>query len=250
MIIEADARQLEFRVAMWLSQDEIGIKEIVEGLDIHEDNRIKFNLPTRLIAKTYIFRLLYGGSAYSYSADPDFSNVSTSVKFWEGVIEETYKKYYGLGKWHRSLMTQATTTGQILTPTGRIYKYEPKLKRGDWEWPRTDILNYIVQGMAAEFMAIARVTAYRRYQNEPWKDKVKFINTVHDSILLDTNLTEGTKEWYNICIWLEKVFEDIPVNFQRMFKKEVNVPFAGEIKYGDTWGTMKDFKREECKCGL
>lgn len=250
MIIEADAKQLEWRVAVWLSQDQVGMEEILAGVDAHEDNRVRFKLLTRLIAKTFLFRLIYGGSAYSYANDPDFVATSNSVKFWDGVIEEAYKKYYGLAKWHKGLMTEATTTGQILTPTGRVYKYEPKMKRGDWEWPRTDILNYIVQGMAAEFMAIARVTAYRRYQNEPWKNQVKFINTVHDSILIDANVDEGTIEWYNICIWLEKVFEDIPANFYRMFKKEVNVPFAGEIKYGDTWGTMKDFKREDWICCL
>lgn len=219
------------------------MQEILEGVDAHEDNRVKFNLPSRLIAKTHLFRLIYGGTSYSYANDPDFAETSTSIKFWEGVIEETYKKYSGLAKWHKGLMTEATTTGQILTPTGRVYKYEPKMKRGDWEWPRTDILNYIVQGMAAEFMAIARVTAYRRYQNEPWKNQVKFINTVHDSILIDANVDEGTIEWYNICIALEKVFEDIPVNFQRMFKKEVNVPFSGEIKYGADWGNLKEFRR-------
>lgn len=230
-------------MAVWLSQDEVGMREILAGVDAHEDNRLRFKLLSRLIAKTFLFRLIYGGSAYSYANDPDFVETSNSVKFWDGVIEEAYKKYYGLAKWHKGLMIEATTTGQILTPTGRIYKYEPKMKRGDWEWPRTDILNYIVQGMAAEFMAIARVTAYRRYQNEPWKDKVKFINTVHDSVLLDVNISEGSEEFFSICIWLEKIFEDIPTNFERMFKKKVNVPFSGEIKYGNNWGSMKEFIR-------
>lgn len=243
MIIEADAKQLEWRVAVWLSQDSIGMKEIIDGVDAHEDNRVRFGLPSRLIAKTHLFRLIYGGSAYSYANDPDFSGTSTSVKFWENVIEETYTKYSGLAKWHKRLMVEATTTGMIVTPTRRVYKYEPKQRRGEWEWPRTDILNYIVQGMAAEFMAIARVTAFRRYQNEPWKDKVKFINTVHDSILIDADVDENSDTWYNICCWLEKVFEDIPINFERMFKVNVNVPLAGEIKYGPNWGEMVDFKR-------
>jgi DNA polymerase I-like protein with 3'-5' exonuclease and polymerase domains len=247
IIIEADARQLEWRVAVWLSQDKVGMEEIRNGVDAHSDNQKRFKLPSRLIAKTYLFRLIYGGSAYSYANDPNFTEASSSEKFWQGVIDETYAKYYGLARWHKSLMHEATTTGRVVIPTGRIYEFEPKMKRGSMEWPRTDILNYPVQGMAAELVAIARVAAYNRYQNTSWKEKVKFINTVHDSIILDADVDEGSELMYNICIWLEKVYEDINGNFYRMFKKELNVEMAGEIKYGPTWGDLKEFKREEWK---
>ena len=87
MLIQADAAALEIRVAAFLSQDETLIREIVEELDIHTDNQNRFGLPSRLIAKIFVFRLLYGGSAYSYANDPEFMTISKSEKYWQNVID-------------------------------------------------------------------------------------------------------------------------------------------------------------------
>lgn len=56
MIINADAKQLEVNVAAFLSQDPILLDEVRNRVDIHEENRIRFNLPHRLIAKKFKFR--------------------------------------------------------------------------------------------------------------------------------------------------------------------------------------------------
>lgn len=55
-IIQADAKQLEVNVVAYLSQDPVLIKEITNKFDIHADNQMKFNLPSRLIAKIFMFR--------------------------------------------------------------------------------------------------------------------------------------------------------------------------------------------------
>jgi DNA polymerase I-like protein with 3'-5' exonuclease and polymerase domains len=128
----------EWRVALFLSQDTVGLKELMEGIDLHTANQERFKLPSRLIAKTYLFRLLYGGSAYSYANDPDFNTVSKSEKFWEKVIEATYEKYQGLGRWHKKLVQTAIETGKIETPFGRQFVYQDPMKE------RTKILNYTV----------------------------------------------------------------------------------------------------------
>lgn len=111
---------------------------------MHSDNQQRFKLPSRLIAKTFIFRLLFGGSAYAYSNDVEFKDTSTSEKFWQGVIDETYNKYRGLANWHKSLMQQVVQTGKIIIPSGREYVYTPERRRGELVYPRTTILNYPV----------------------------------------------------------------------------------------------------------
>lgn len=55
-IVNCDARQLEINVVAYLSQDPLLIKEITNKFDIHADNQMKFNLPSRLIAKIFMFR--------------------------------------------------------------------------------------------------------------------------------------------------------------------------------------------------
>ena len=96
MLIKVDAKGLEWRTAVELSRDKTGLQEILDGADQHEDNRVRFGLPTRLIAKTFLFRLIYGGSAFAYSKDFNFAKTSTEESFWQDVIDKTYEKYSGL----------------------------------------------------------------------------------------------------------------------------------------------------------
>lgn len=143
--MNVDVRGLEWVAINWFAQDPIGCREILEGVDQHSDNQQRFGLPTRVIAKRFVFRLIYGGTSYSYANDPDFMGVSTSTKFWDKVIAEFYAKYKGIAEQHKKWMNEATSTGQLVMPTGRIYKYQPyRNKRGEFQWPRTTILNYPV----------------------------------------------------------------------------------------------------------
>ena len=107
-ILNMDIKGLEVVVAAQLSGDITLCKEIIDGLDIHEINRDSFKLGEgkagRLVAKVFKFRLLYGGSAYSYANDPDFRKVSTSQTFWQDVIDKYYTKYTGIAQWHKQLI--------------------------------------------------------------------------------------------------------------------------------------------------
>jgi DNA polymerase I-like protein with 3'-5' exonuclease and polymerase domains len=239
MLINADAKQLEWIAALFLCQDEVGIAEINAGVDIHGVNEHDLKLPDRLTAKKYLFRLIFGGSDFAYANDPDFADAGLNQKQWAAVIERTYDKYKGLARWHTSLMQQVSTTGRLEMPTGRVYLYkkEPK-NNGSWEWPRTTILNYPVQGLGADLMAIARVSLMRQMKRLGLTSL--FICTVHDSILIDAI----PEEVDTICRLLYTVFEEIPRNFQRLFEIEFNLPMRVEIQTGMTWGDMQDVNKE------
>ena len=145
LIINADGKAVEWVVGSWLANDPVALQEIIEGKDMHTDNQIRFNLPSRLIAKVFIFRTIFGGTSYSFANDPDFAGVSTSQKFWDRVIEKFHEKYQGWSSWWINLIREATTTGRIISPLGRIWQYHQYQKpNGDWAWPVTTIKNYIV----------------------------------------------------------------------------------------------------------
>ena len=162
--------------------------------------------------------------------------VSTNEKFWQKVVDEFYAKYTGLANWHTSLMQEATTTGMLRMPTGRIFKYHPTERRGDLVWPRTTILNYPVQGTGADIMCIARVSFARRFKAANITGSL--ISTVHDSIVVDV----ADNEVDRVCKMFHEVFNDIPMNFKRIFGKEFNLPARCEVEYGrnlkemTTWG--------------
>jgi DNA polymerase I-like protein with 3'-5' exonuclease and polymerase domains len=234
MLLQADAKALEWVCASYLSKDKIAYDEIWNNVDQHTDNQNRFGLPSRLIAKTFVFRLIYGGSAYSYANDNNFTDVSTSESFWQNVIDEFYTKYKGLGQWHKEIVATAMKDRKITMPTGRVYNYEPEVKYGKVKWPRTKILNYPVQGLGADLMAIARVSLSNRFKD--MKD-VKLINTVHDSIIVDFN----SKVWDNISIVkiVDKCFTDIPLNFEKLFGVKFNLPMRVECQVGSDWGNME-----------
>jgi len=244
MLIEADASGLEVVAVAYLSQDPTLCEELRQGIDIHGNNQARLKLPTRVIAKIFVFRLIYGGNEYSYSYDPDFNWISTNPKFWKSIIDAFYTKYTGIAKWHAQIIEQAKLTSGYRSPMGRMYHYEPKQDSwGNWKWPITQILNYPVQGFGADLMTIARISARNRLggQVDNLNRPLLFINTVHDSIGLDS----PPELVYTSCITLEKVFEDIPRNFEKLFKTPFGLPMKGEIKYGLNWKDMRKFNKEE-----
>lgn len=226
MIVSVDAKALEWLVCAYLSGDPVAHEEIVNNVDQHSANQERFKLPSRLIAKTFVFRLIYGGSAYSYANDPDFTGVSTSERFWQGVIDEFYTKYNGIAKWHTALTTEATTTGKLRMPTGRFFNFNSVQRNGNLVWPLTTIRNYPVQGTAADLMSIARVSFSKRFLRGGFLGKQ--ISTIHDSIVVDV----PTEEVEAVCILFEEVFKDIPMNYKRIFGVEFPLPTRCEVSYG------------------
>ena len=231
MIVNCDAKQLEVNVAAYLSQDPILLYEVRNKVDLHELNRERFDLPSRLIAKKFKFRLIYGGSAYSYAHDPEFREVGYKEKQWQEVIDEYYKKYSRLAEWHKELIQTAISTNKLVMPTGRVFSYYPKETYKGTEWPETTIKNYPVQGTGADIMSIIRVDFGRHFRQ--YKIPGEIVTTVHDSIVVDTPKNNVDK----VIQLFYKVFERMPMNFQKLFNVEYNLPIFCEVSVGPN---MKD----------
>jgi hypothetical protein len=253
MLLKADAAQLEWRVKVYQSQDRVGMQEIIDLLDLHTDNQKVFGLPSRLIAKIFIYRMIfadafgekgYRGPAYAYANDADFMKTSTSVKFWESVLENFFGKYEGVLQNSVGLIREATSTGKIVIPSGRFYTFEQRATFKGMDWPRSDILNYPTQGLSADFMAMARKAAFDLVEKLGYGERALFINTVHDDIEMDVD--NDPEIVYNISIALEKAFDMIPWMFERQYGVKVNVPMAGEVKFGFSLHEdgMSKFKQE------
>lgn len=231
--MNADASALEWVAGTFLSQDKVAYDEIWNKVDQHTLNQKAFGLPSRLVAKKFVFRLIYGGTEYSYANDPDFEEVSSSQKFWKKVIERFYEKYQGWNDWHIKLMQGATTTGKVVMPTGRVYSFKQN-ERGDW--PRTTILNYPVQGFGADIMAIIRVAFYKRFKQRKIDGLV--ISSVHDSIVCDVpdSAVDETVALFH------EVFNDAPLLFQQWFKVPFTLPLRCEVAVGHNMNDLEEVK--------
>jgi DNA polymerase I-like protein with 3'-5' exonuclease and polymerase domains len=242
MIINVDAKSLEWTTYLFLSQDKVGIEEwngVVNDPtrnDIHTANQIAFNLPSRLIAKVFLFRWIYRGSAYAYSRDPDFVGVSRNVDFWQDVIDRYYIKYKDIHKTHLAYIRTATTTGKIVSPFGREYTFEPKNKRGELVWSESDIVNWPNQGLGADIMAVARVACYQRLKRARLQSKL--ISTVHDSIVADC----PDNEIQDVASLFDSVFRDLPRLVSQAYDVNFNVPMVGEVSYGPNMLDLTEIK--------
>lgn len=243
MIVNVDAKSLEWCTYLFLSQDPTGIDEwhgVINDPskhDIHLANQTAFNLPSRLIAKVFLFRWIYRGSAFAYSKDPDFAPVSTSQAFWQDVIDQYYSKYKEIYKTHMRYIKQASTTGTITSPFGRRYTFEQyKNWRGDMLWNENDITNYPNQGCGADVMAVARVSCGSRWRRAGLTGRL--ISTVHDSIVADV----PDHEVDQAVEIFDKVFKDLPALITNAYGVPWNIPMLGEVSTGPNMADLIEVK--------
>lgn len=244
MLVNIDAKGLEWVTVVWFAQDPVGMDEILTGVDQHSTNQLAFGLPERRIAKIFVFRLIYGGSKWAYALDPDFNWISKDPDYWQGVIDKFYGKYKGIQKQHDQWVRTAIDTGMLVMPTGRTYKFTPsRSPRGETKWPRTQILNYPVQGTGHDIVTIARVSLFKRIKaHDLFKNSVLFVSTVHDSIVLDVDDTVWEKHGRLLVDLIHGVFNDVPSNFRRLFNVELNLPIQCEIQAGKNLFDTEEIK--------
>lgn len=245
MLIQADASQLEWRTLLFLAQDQVGIREVIEQQDAHSLNQAAFNLPSRLIAKIYLFRTIYRGSGWSFANDPAFMHVSTSPDFWDEIGTKFYTKYHGINRCHGEWAKLAQEGKPIVGPLGREWTVSLKRDRfGELRIPWTTLTNYPVQGTGADIMMIARISFARRLAAlaDRLHGRVDLISTVHDSIVVDVERAEDHQAIVNL---FHQVFDDIPENIRRIFGVNWNVPMDCECKIGVDMKNMEKVKRTD-----
>lgn len=226
---------MEWRVAAYLSQDPIALKEIYDGVDYHLDNALKFfgDAKYRTDAKIFGFRLLYGGSAYGMYMDSSMPRFS--LKRWEQIVLEYYEKYKGIQQWQNNNIREVTKNkGFLVSPSGRILTFP---KEGSKGYSIRKIKNYPVQSFAtADIMILATVVLYKRMKAIGLKSQM--ICQVHDSIVFDV-IKEENDALARLSV---KTFEDLPELMGKFWKINFNVPLTGEYECGPDYGSLSKYQ--------
>lgn len=240
MLISCDASQLEWRTILQLSQDEVGIKEVIAGEDTHSLNEKAFDLPSRLIAKIYLFRTIFRGSGWSFANDPDFMHVSSDPRFWDEIGIKFFGKYKGIDACHKKWADQVVRGEDLVGPSGRRWTVSLLHDNyGNVKIPWTTLTNYPVQGTGADVMMIARISFARRLKASGLP--ALLVSTVHDSIVVDVE----QKYVQQVVNLFYQVFDDLALNFSKTFKYEWNVPLACEVKIGMDQLNMEKVNRND-----
>jgi len=220
-ILEIDFAQLEFRTAVYLSQDKQGMEDIKNNIDVHQYTADIIGV-SRQDAKAHTFKPLYGG----------VTGTEDEKRYYSKFLE----KYKDIKTWHDKLQSEAIRFKRIKLPTGREYAF-PYAERTPWGGSTygTQIKNYPVQGFAtADIVPLACINIYNLMK----KNKVKslLINTVHDSIVADVYPGEEDV--------MSKIFKqgtaDVIPALKQYYNIDFNVPLDTEIKIGYDWLNMKE----------
>jgi DNA polymerase-1 len=243
VLIEADFKQLEVVGAAFLSNDPVMKAEITSGVDMHLLNaewvyskpKEEVTDDERTRVKQQTFQLLYGASAYALSL-----SVGCTKDEAQAFIDGFYAKYKGVAAWHKKLEMDVYKNA-VFSPDGRrtsIYKNvsgrklkfkEVIRKSGNVEFNLPDIKNYPVQSFATgDIVPIQIGKLYRALL--PYRDKVKLINTVHDSVLLDCE----KKFARETC----KIIKDV-LEYSRwmmdLWNIDFDLPLKVDISIGNSW---------------
>ena len=225
-ILEADFAQLEFRTAAYLSQDEIAIKEIKDGFDVHSYTASVISdageKTSRQEAKAHTFAPLYGATG--------FGRTPSQATYYKHFTD----KYKGVSLWHSKLAKEALETNMITTPSGRQFSFPDVERRSNGSVSYfTQIKNYPVQSFAtADIVPLVLIEIDKALD----KYSSCVVNTVHDSIVIDIHPHER-EDVLNI---IRNVNKKLNTLINMTFKIDFNVPLLLEAKIGDNWLDTKD----------
>ena len=220
-ILEMDFAQLEFRTAVFLSQDRQGMADIQNKVDIHQFTADVIGV-SRQEAKGHTFKPLYGG----------MSGTESEKKYYK----EFLVKYKDIAKWHDQLESDAINYKVVSLPSGREYAF-PFARRMPWgsSSNSTQVKNYPVQGFAtADIVPLTCIAV----DNLMVQNKVKslLINTLHDSVLIDVHPNEEDM----IIDIVKKGARNVVPMMKEHYDIDFNVPLDTDVKVGYNWLEMRE----------
>lgn len=238
MLVAADKKQLEWRVAVELSGDTIGRDEIRLDLDFHAENQKTFGLPSRLISKIYLFRTIFRGTAYGFAKDPDFSGVSDDPEYWEEIARKFYRKYQGLDRWHKHLADLSLRSQPYTGFTGRSWLVPPYITpEGETKLQWSSFTNHPVQGTGADLVKLTRIKVHQKMIR--YNMKSKLVNTIHDS-----NVADCPDDEVNAMVNIfHEASDELPRDVQTYFNHTLSIPFPCECKAGPSLGELVPIDR-------
>lgn len=267
LLLQADFSQLEVVVSAWLSQDPVLISDLLAGLDMHcmsaafttnKDydyiyEQVQRGNPTwinlRKINKGPSFQLSYGAGARGIS-----NKTALTYDQAKQFIANYYERYRRVKEWQEEqindvnnnaeLCARQTTKGypamrsQIITPVGRrLTFYEedaPEWLGATTTFSPTKIKNYPVQSTAFDIVALATANLWDHIKRDGAR-RVHFVNTIHDSVILDLHKEDLT----NVLKYVRPCLTPINELMLERYGTEFNLPIDIEIEIGTNWQEME-----------
>lgn len=224
---EVDGAQLEFRVAVFLGQDQKGIDDIVSGTDVHQftaDTLTRAGQETsRQDAKSRTFKPLYGGE----------SGTKAEREYFKAFKE----KYGGITNTQERWKDEVERKKMLVTATGLRFYWPDTRWEGTARNPylrnTTSICNFPVQSFATADIIPISVTILH-YLMQLHNLRSFIVNTIHDSSIMEVHPNEVVK-LADLAEW--SFNQGTKLFLKEVYDIDFNVPLESEPKIGSYWGS-------------
>lgn len=229
MFIAADYSQVELRVLAHITQDPNLMQAFMEGQDIHAATASQlFGVPIdkvdknqRRIAKTTVFGIIYGISAFGLAPRIDASRSEA-----QRLIDELFARFPGLRDYINSTLEEGRREGFVRSLFGRR-RYMPDLKVNG---PRRqaaerEAINAPIQATAADIMKIAMIRVDEELRRRQLKTRL--LLQVHDELILEAPSDEVDQVVDLVCEQMQGAYE-------------LRVPLKVDVEKGPSWEEMTD----------
>lgn len=246
---EADEGQLEYRVAVFLGDDEAGLHDIENGVDSHSitasiifkeqweecggDRKSHTGKLVRTASKSHTFKPLYGGT----------SGTDREKEYYQFFMD----KHQGIVEAQQSWKDEVYRTRKLKTVTGLTFYWETSrmnrhgtLLRPDGRPADQSIYNYPVQNLATGEIVPIGVTYLYHYMKAAQMESF-LVNTVHDSAVGEIHPDEGELFRQFAVQSMEKEVYDY---LKTVYNIDFFVPLEAEVELNNYWSDFPEWGNE------
>lgn len=224
VVVEADAPQLEFRVAAFLGSDEMALDDIVSGADIHAFTASILGT-SRQNAKAHTFKPLYGGQ----------SGTPKEKAYYKAFRE----RYAGIYETQKGWTLDVLRDKRLRTTTGLVFYWPDTEVVGEYGYIKNtpSIFNYPVQSLAtADIIPLTLVLVWHSLRDLPGSF---LVNTIHDSVVAE--VPEKDIDKYTEII-VDCFTKRVIALLKSLYRINFTVPLGVGLKAGSHWGNGKEEK--------
>src|SRR5437660_7793831 len=225
VLLTADYSQFELRILAHITHEPRLVEAFSMGEDIHTITAASlFNIaPTevtkdqRRLAKTVVYAVLYGQSAFGLAQITGMTNMQAS-----DFIKRYHETFPNIKNYVDSTLNQARKQGYVNTLYGRKRFFPdmhslPFVERQALE---REAINMPIQGANADLIKIAMIRIQHALDEKRWKTRM--ILQVHDELVFEVAAEE-----------LERIKQLIKAMMEGV--AELDVPIKVEMKVGRNW---------------
>lgn len=230
VLLSFDYSQQELRILAHLTGEEALIKAFKKNQDVHKLTASKIfgvsydkvTKVQRSAAKTVNFGIIYGMSSFGLS-----QGLLISVDEAQKFIDTFFETYPKIKSFYDTYLEEGKKNGYVQTLLGRrryVFEY-PGQKYIDNSMRRV-LINYPIQGSAADLMKKAMVDIHREIlQKDP---SVKLLLQIHDDLVFEVD--DKKKKIDDVIKKVKKIMTTV---------YPLSVPVEVDVKIGKKWGELE-----------